>query len=189
MPLSDCPGRGGEGGVGGYVDNRSRSTQQLPLAATEAALSEDLLEADYGVICHADEQELNDSLAEAVPSGSGTGASPADATPKQQEEHPSGHAAAPPSPPDNAEKETASAEGFFKIQRSDLGGLGAFATRDLTRGQTILEERPLLRTTHFRLLPDYHNLSDAAKKAYLSLHDGENGDQFSKVERIKVLNS
>ncbi|KAL2165407.1 hypothetical protein VTH06DRAFT_705 [Thermothelomyces fergusii] len=80
-------------------------------------------------------------------------------------------------------------EEFFTIRPSKLGGLGAFATRELRRGETILTERPLLRTTHFRLMLDYHNLSDAAKKTYLSLHGGEDGDRFGRVERVKVLNS
>ncbi|KAL2184484.1 hypothetical protein L209DRAFT_766982 [Thermothelomyces heterothallicus CBS 203.75] len=80
-------------------------------------------------------------------------------------------------------------EEFFTIRPSKLGGLGAFATRDLRRGETILTERPLLRTTHFRLMLDYYNLSDAAKKTYLSLHGGEDGDRFGRVERVKVLNS
>jgi hypothetical protein len=189
MLLSDRPGRDGESEVGWYIDKKSRSTQQLPLAATEVALSGVLSEAYPGAIWHADEQELMDSSAETLPTGSETGTPPTDTDPKQQEGEPEENPAVPPSPTDNTEKEAASFEEFFQVQRSDLGGLGAFATRDLTRGQKILEERPLLRTTHFRLLPDYHNLSDAAKKAYLSLHDGENGDQFSKVERIKVLNS
>ena len=177
--------------VGWHVDKRSRSTQQLPLAETEVAPSGVLLEEeDPEVNGRADEQKPMESSAETVPTASGgTGTPLADADPKQQEGQPEEDTAVPPSATANAEKEAADFEAFFKVQRSNLGGLGAFATRDLTRGQIILEERPLLRTTHFRLLPDYHNLSDAAKKAYLSLHDGENGDQFSKVERIKVLNS
>ncbi|KAK4242700.1 hypothetical protein C8A03DRAFT_40041 [Achaetomium macrosporum] len=79
-------------------------------------------------------------------------------------------------------------EEFFRIQPSRLGGLGAFAVRELKRGETILVERPLLRTTHFQLMVDYHNLSEAAKEAYLGLHGGE-GDPFNRVERIKRLNS
>ncbi|KAK3310734.1 uncharacterized protein B0T15DRAFT_489391 [Chaetomium strumarium] len=79
-------------------------------------------------------------------------------------------------------------EAFFRIQPSELGGLGAFAVRELKKGETILVERPLLRTTHFRLMVDYHNLSEAAKKTYLGLHGG-GGDPFNRVERIKNLNS
>lgn len=171
------------------VDKRRRSTEQLPLAATEVALFGALSEADSGAICDAGEKRLMEPSAEPVLPGSETETLPADADTKQQEKQPEEHAAFPPSPTENAGEVAGGFEKFFKVQRSDLGGLGAFAARDLMRGRTILVERPLLRTTHFRLLPDYHNLSDVAKKAYLSLHDGENGDQFSKVERIKVLNS
>jgi hypothetical protein len=115
--------------------------------------------------------------------------SPADNTPRQPEEQPEGSTAPPASPANTSGRTNADFGEFFRIQRSKFGGLGAFAVRELKRGQTILVERPLLRTTHFRLMPDYHKLSDAAKKAYLSLHGGEDGDRFSRVERIKVLNS
>jgi hypothetical protein len=91
-----------------------------------------------------------------------------------------------PSPTDRTKE--AEFEEFFRIQPSELGGLGAFAVRELHKGETILVERPLLRTTHFRLMVDYHNLSEAAKEAYLGLHGGE-GDPFTRVERIKNLNS
>lgn len=94
----------------------------------------------------------------------------------------------PPPPPSPEPAARASFEEFFDIRPSRLGGLGAFAVRELRRGQTILVERPLLRTTHFRLLPDFHKLSETAREAFLSLHSGE-GDRFSKVERIKKLNS
>ncbi|KAK4129375.1 hypothetical protein N657DRAFT_677011 [Parathielavia appendiculata] len=59
----------------------------------------------------------------------------------------------------------------------------------LKKGEIILVESPLLRTAHFRLMLDYANLSDEAKKAYLSLHGAENGDLFSRVERIKKFNA
>ncbi|KAL2133824.1 hypothetical protein VTI74DRAFT_1590 [Chaetomium olivicolor] len=80
-------------------------------------------------------------------------------------------------------------ENLFTIQPSKLGGLGAFAVRELKRGETILVERPLLRTTQFRLLSDFRTLSEAAKEAYLGLHGGEGGDPFGRVERIKQMNA
>ncbi len=96
----------------------------------------------------------------------------------------------PPAPPPSpASPSRRGFEDFFEIRPSRLGGLGAFAVRDLRRNETILVERPLLRTTHFRLLPDYHNLSEAAKRAFMGLHGGEGGDPFGRVERIKQLNS
>ncbi|KAK4157777.1 hypothetical protein C8A00DRAFT_29314 [Chaetomidium leptoderma] len=105
--------------------------------------------------------------------------------PRDREDYP----IAPPPSPASTRRRLARFEEFFTIRRSALGGLGAFAARELKRGQTILVESPLLRTTHFQILPDYYNLSKAAKKAYLSLHGAENGDPFSRVERIKTLNS
>lgn len=104
--------------------------------------------------------------------------------PRDREDYPP---APPPSPV--GRRTAAGFEEFFRIQPSRLGGLGVFAARELRRGQIILAERPLLRTTHFRLMPDYHNLADAAKRAYLALYGGEGGDRFSRVERIKRLNS
>ncbi|KAL2017648.1 hypothetical protein VTK56DRAFT_1862 [Thermocarpiscus australiensis] len=80
-------------------------------------------------------------------------------------------------------------ENFFMIQPSKLGGLGAFAVRDLKKHETVLLENPLLTTNHFHLIRDFFNLSHAAKAAYLSLHDGEGGDPFSKIERIMKRNS
>ena len=94
----------------------------------------------------------------------------------------------PPPPPSPASPAKRGFEEFFQLRPSRLGGLGAFAARELRRGETILVEPPLLRTTNFRLMPDYHKLSVAAKKAFLSLHGGE-GDPFSRVERIQRLNS
>lgn len=99
--------------------------------------------------------------------------------------------APPPSPASNAGKSRTRRlnNKFFAIRPSKLGGLGAFAIQDLKRGETILVERPLLRTTHFRLMRDFYSLSKSAKAAYLRLHGGEGGDAFSRVERIKQLNS
>ena len=94
----------------------------------------------------------------------------------------------PPPPPSPVSPAKRGFEESFLLRPSRLGGLGAFAARELRRGETILVEPPLLRTTNFRLMPDYHKLSEAAKKAFLSLHGGD-GDPFSRVERIQRLNS
>lgn len=118
--------------------------------------------------------------------GSGT---PPNDSPRQQEDNIQRYLTPPPSPsPANISGTTVQSEDFFTIQPSKLGGLGVFATRDLKKGQIILVERPLLRTTHFRLMSDYSDLSDNEKKMYLSLH-GADGDPFSRVRRIKQLNS
>ncbi|KAJ4296986.1 hypothetical protein N0V88_003902 [Collariella sp. IMI 366227] len=122
-----------------------------------------------------------------APSG-GEGLEEPVGVPHDDDNHP---IAPPPSPASNARARAGAAglEAFFKIWPSKLGGLGAFAVRELRRGQTILVERPLLRTTHFRLLPDFHKLSEGAKTAFLGLHGGEGGDPFGRVERIQRLNS
>jgi hypothetical protein len=104
--------------------------------------------------------------------------------PKNEEQHP---IILPP--PSQDSKITTNWEDFFELMPSGLGGLGAFAVRELKIGETILVEAPLLRTTHFRLMLDYRELSETAKKTYLSLHGGEDADAFSRVERIKQLNS
>jgi hypothetical protein len=78
---------------------------------------------------------------------------------------------------------------FFTIQPSRTGGLGAFAARELKPGETILIEKPLLSTTHFQLMLDYYDLPPEAQQIYLSLHGAEDGDPFSRVERIKQLNA
>jgi hypothetical protein len=131
-----------------------------------------------------------------TPEGSGAATSPSGGGSSSQDEDVAGGwdprdeeypVAPPPSPADR--KTAAGFEQFFRIQPSRLGGLGAFAVRELKRGETILVEKPILRTTHFRLMPDYHSLSEEAKRVYLSLHGGEDGDPFSRVERIKSLNS
>lgn len=96
--------------------------------------------------------------------------------------------APPPSPADNASSSRRRFEEFFKIRPSPLGGLGAFAARDLKKGETILVEKPLLWTTHFGLMSDFRQLTASAKAAYLNLHGGS-GDPFSRIERIKTLNS
>ena len=107
----------------------------------------------------------------------------------QQEEDPLDQGNCPPPPPPSpASPAKRDFEEFFQIRPSRLGGLGAFAARELRRGQTILVELPLLRTTHFSLMPDYDKLSEAAKKAYLSLH-GSDGDPYSRIQRIQRLNS
>lgn len=93
----------------------------------------------------------------------------------------------PPAPPSSPARTAFG--GFFEIRPSKLGGFGAFAVRALKKGETILVEKPLLWTTHFRLMRDFNNLSESGKAAYLGLHGGEGGDPFNRVERIKNKNA
>lgn len=105
--------------------------------------------------------------------------------PRDQEDLPSGP---PPSPASGHSNSQHHFEGFFQIRESKLGGLGAFAARDLKKGETILVEKPLVWTTHFGLMRTFNNLSEAKQTEYLSLHAGE-GEPYNLVERIKNLNS
>ncbi|KAL2271015.1 hypothetical protein VTJ83DRAFT_386 [Remersonia thermophila] len=77
----------------------------------------------------------------------------------------------------------------FVVRRSSLGGLGAFAARDLCCGETILVEQPLLVTTSSSLLFDYHNLPEEAKQAYMTLHGADDGDPLHRIKRIMGYNA
>ena len=105
--------------------------------------------------------------------------------PRDQEDLPGGP---PPSPASGHSNSQHHFEGFFRIRESKLGGLGAFAARDLKKGETILVEKPLVWTTHFGLMRAFNSLSEAKQAEYLSLHAGE-GEPYNLVERIKNLNS
>ncbi|KAK4105652.1 hypothetical protein N658DRAFT_556086 [Parathielavia hyrcaniae] len=133
------------------------------------------------------ENELANEIRKPIPAGvnDGDGAE----TPRPVKDKDDCPHTPPPSPAIPAQDSKTTFEEFFKIQPSKLGGLGAFTVRELKKGEVILVERPLLRTTHFRLMLDYANLSDAKKKAYLSLHGAEDGDRFSRVERIQKFNA
>jgi len=62
---------------------------------------------------------------------------------------------------------------FFEIRKSARGGLGAFAVRDLKRGDIILAERPLLTSTSGNLVKDYYDqLSSHDKRVFLGLAGG-----------------
>ncbi|KAK3694915.1 hypothetical protein B0T22DRAFT_437962 [Podospora appendiculata] len=75
----------------------------------------------------------------------------------------------------------------FEIRPSPLGGLGAFAARDLKAGELILVEQPLLRTTTFDLLRSFRELDDEAKEVYMGLHSVPFGT--NAVENIKQANA
>ncbi len=134
--------------------------------------------------------ELVGPIEAGTSNGAGTQGPPENGgTGGQEEEDPLDQGNCPPPPPPSpVNPAKRDFEEFFQIRPSRLGGLGCFAAQELRRGQTILVEPPLLRTTSFRLMPDYHKLSEAAKKAFLSLHGGD-GDPYSRVERIQRLNS
>lgn len=81
------------------------------------------------------------------------------------------------------------ANDHFVVQPSALGGLGAFAARDLRQGETILVEEPLLVADSFGFMEAYYALSEEAKRAYLSLHGADEANPFTQVEAIMRYNS
>lgn len=95
----------------------------------------------------------------------------------------------PSSEADSNESKSETAERLFEIRPSKLGGLGAFALRELWKGDIILVEEPLLKTTHFGLRRAFDKLSEPEKQIYMNLHCGENCSPFKKIEEIKQRNS
>jgi len=77
---------------------------------------------------------------------------------------------------------------YIHIRPSDLGGLGVFAARPLKRGDRILVEKPLLRTTNFRFMMDFCNLSKSDKASFMRLH-GSHGMLFERIESIRQRNA
>lgn len=59
---------------------------------------------------------------------------------------------------------------LFEVRPSDVGGFGAFATKDLKRGTVILRERPLFIAAPDNLQENFDALDDNAKSVALSLH-------------------
>ncbi|KAK3329504.1 hypothetical protein B0H66DRAFT_27846 [Apodospora peruviana] len=80
-------------------------------------------------------------------------------------------------------------EEYFEIRESKLGGLGAFAVKDLKKGDLILVEKPVLKTTNFNLIRDFYNLDDDAKKVYLSLQPRTTDGSVNTIESIKRANA
>ncbi|KAK0734196.1 hypothetical protein B0T26DRAFT_670524 [Lasiosphaeria miniovina] len=73
---------------------------------------------------------------------------------------------------------------FFEIRPSPLGGLGAFAVRDLKHGETILIEQPILCTTHFSFGSDFYKLSEDDRAAILALHSPDGPDGIDGIVRV-----
>lgn len=59
---------------------------------------------------------------------------------------------------------------YFEIARSNVAGWGAFATRDLTKGDVILREIPLFVAETDKVFHEFYKLDENAKKVALSLH-------------------
>lgn len=78
---------------------------------------------------------------------------------------------------------------FLVIKKSTLGGLGAFAAKDLNYGDTILEEMPLLRTNNWGICNEYDCLSDEDKQLFHSLHKFSTNPAAHDIEKIRRANS
>ncbi|KAL5095574.1 hypothetical protein Trisim1_000344 [Trichoderma cf. simile WF8] len=59
---------------------------------------------------------------------------------------------------------------YFEIAKSNVAGWGAFATRDLTKGDVILREIPLFVAETDKVFHEFYKLDGDAKKVALSLH-------------------
>lgn len=73
--------------------------------------------------------------------------------------------------------------GFFKVRKSNVAGWGAFATRDLAKGDVILRERPLFVATNNDLFQEFYNLGSDDMDIALSLHS----HQFIKGDTPIIL--
>lgn len=59
---------------------------------------------------------------------------------------------------------------YFQIAKSSVAGWGAFATRDLTRGDIILRETPLFVADNDNIFHEFYRLDGSAMNVALSLH-------------------
>lgn len=58
----------------------------------------------------------------------------------------------------------------FAVSPSNIAGWGAFATRTLTRGESILVEKPLFVADSLSLFKEFAKLDGPAKRRVLDLH-------------------
>lgn len=77
---------------------------------------------------------------------------------------------APPSPPLTPVKISTPHDAAFTIKDSETGGVGAFATRILRRGEVILEEAPLFVASRASVFDVFGTLSVKDKYKCLELH-------------------
>lgn len=59
---------------------------------------------------------------------------------------------------------------FFRVGKSTVAGWGAFATRDLAKGDVILREIPLFISTNNDLFDEFYKLDSDDMGIALSLH-------------------
>lgn len=94
---------------------------------------------------------------------------------------------APPNTP--AEDRIWWSNDYFLIRRSALGGLGAFAAKDLKYGDRILVEKPLLRTINWDFSNKYEELSDEDRQLFHTLHKFSANPDAHDIEKIRRANS
>lgn len=80
------------------------------------------------------------------------------------------HSVFPPTPPATPKKGTALSLRGFTIRGSTTGGLGAFATSRLRRGDVILEEFPLFIASRDAIFRVFTRLDEKTQKRALRLH-------------------
>jgi hypothetical protein len=74
---------------------------------------------------------------------------------------------------------------YFSVRESPVAGLGAFACRELKKGDIILEEKPLFESNLRHLFRDFEALGSGTKSAVLSLHQNEQAQLgTSTVENV-----
>ncbi|CAK7210798.1 hypothetical protein SEUCBS140593_000952 [Sporothrix eucalyptigena] len=79
--------------------------------------------------------------------------------------------------------------GMFSIRPSALGGVGCFALRDISRGEHLLVERPLLHTNLHYLFHDLEALSPADRAQFDALHGWHPDPRASRAEQIWTANT
>lgn len=80
---------------------------------------------------------------------------------------------------------------YFAVKKSPLGGLGAFAVKDLKEGDIILVEKPLVRTDRIGLYNAVERLDRDDKLLYASLAQFPEGDDtgIELIRRIQNANA
>jgi len=90
----------------------------------------------------------------------------------------------PPNPPNTPTKPN-----LFEIRKSQLGGFGAFAVKDITKGTHILVDKPLFRTTAMDLVKSLDALNPSERAKFFALHPYSPDPTASIVAKIWNANA
>lgn len=77
---------------------------------------------------------------------------------------------------------------YFEVKESPIAGLGAFAVKDIARGEHILFETPLIVTSAAELLRDVSGLCETGKRIFYSLHGHSKKENAVTEEKIATAN-